>query len=72
MVAKLAMRDVAQLTARYVVGGSDRTGGFVRGVVEGLRGCWAGGGGGEKKPLACRWQPLRRQRRPLRAGPWLR
>ena len=43
-VAKLAVRDVAQLTARYVVGGGDRTGGYARGVVEGLRGHGAGGG----------------------------
>jgi len=45
-MAKLAVRDVAQLTARYVVGGGDRTGGYVRGVVDGLRGRGAGGGGG--------------------------
>jgi len=45
-VAKLAVRDVAQLTARYVVGGRDRTGGYTRGVVEGLSGRGAGGGVG--------------------------
>jgi len=46
VAAKLAVRDVAQLTARYVVGGGDRTGGYDRGVVEGLRGLGAGEGGG--------------------------
>jgi len=54
IVAKLAVRDAAQLTARYVVGGGDRTGGYargvaegyVRGVVDGLRGRGDGGGGG--------------------------
>ena len=45
-VAKLAVRDVAQLTTRYVVGGGGRTGGYVRGVVEGLRGRGAAGGEG--------------------------
>jgi len=48
-VAKLAVRDVAQLTARYVVGGGDRTGGYVRGVMEGLRGRRAGGVGGSRR-----------------------
>jgi len=43
---KLAVRDVAQLTARYVVGGGDLTGGYVRGVVVELRRRGAGGGGG--------------------------
>jgi len=54
-VAKLAMRDVAQLTARYFVGGGDRTGRYVRGVLEGWRG--GGGGGGEDAaglPVAAR------------------
>jgi len=37
-VAKLAVRDVAQLTARYFAGGGDRTGGYVRRVVKELRG----------------------------------
>ena len=46
-MAKLAVRDVAQVTARYVVGGGGRTGGYVREVVEGWRGRGAGGGGGE-------------------------
>jgi len=45
-VAKLAVRDVAQLTARYVVAGGDRTVGYAWGVVEGLRGRGAGEGGG--------------------------
>jgi len=40
---KLAVRDVAQLTAQYVVGGGDRTGGYVWRVVEGLRGRDVGG-----------------------------
>jgi len=43
-VADPAVRDVAQLTARYVVGGGERTGGYVRGAVVGLRGRGAGGG----------------------------
>ena len=47
VVAELAVRDVAQLTARYFVGGGDRPGGYVRGVVEGWRGRGAGGGGSE-------------------------
>ena len=44
--AKLAVRDVAQLTVRYVEGGGYRTGGYVRGIVKGLRGRESGGGGG--------------------------
>jgi len=44
-VSKLALRDVAQLTARYVVGEGDRTGGYVGGVMEGLNDRGAGGGG---------------------------
>jgi len=46
-VAELAVWDVAQLTARYVVGGGDQPGGYVRGIVEGWRGRGAGGQGGE-------------------------
>jgi len=46
-VAKLAVRDVAQVTARWVVGGGDRTGGYVRGIAEGLRDRGDGRGGDE-------------------------
>jgi len=45
-VAKLAVWDVAQLTARYVAGAGDRREGHVRGVVGGFRGRGAGGMGG--------------------------
>jgi len=45
-VAKLAVRDVAQLTVRYDDGGGYRTGGYVRGIVKGLSGREAGGGRG--------------------------
>jgi len=54
-VVALAVRDVAQLTARYVVGGEDRTGEYVRGVLEGLRGrgdCGRGGDDAAGLPVA--------------------
>jgi len=51
-VAKLAVRDVAQLTARYVVGGGDREGRYDRVVVEGWRGRGAGGVRGEDAGLS--------------------
>ena len=41
------MRDVAQLTTRYVEGGEERTWGYGWGVLNGLRGRQAEGGGGE-------------------------
>jgi len=45
--SETGVRDVGKMTARYVVGGGDRIGGYARGVVERLRGLGAGGGRGE-------------------------
>jgi len=71
-VAKLVVRDVAQLTMRYVVGGGDRTGGYARGVVEGLRGRRDGEKGGDDAaglPVAA---PTAAAATPLRPRPLLR